>query len=74
MRITVFPDSSRNAWLARFEGDAEVLDLFGTDTLPTAYTLRCGGAEVRAALQKFNPSALVRLVERDGSRPHPEDW
>ena len=72
--ITVFPDCSRNAWLARFEGDAEVLRLFGTDTLPTGYTLLCDGVDVRAALQQRNPGALVRLVERDGSRPHLEDW
>lgn len=37
--ITVLPNLSRNAWLARFEGDRTAQEFFGTDTLPTAFTL-----------------------------------
>lgn len=72
--ITLFPDLGRNTWLARFEADPEARRLFGTDTVPTAFTLECGGEEVRDAVQSLNPGHLVRVVERGGSRPHPEDW
>ncbi|WP_295814352.1 hypothetical protein [uncultured Deinococcus sp.] len=72
--ITVFPDTARNAWLARFENDPEVIRLFGFDTIQTAYTLLMPAVSVQRCLQERNPHCLVRVVDVDGTRPHPEHW
>ena len=65
--ITVYPDRPSNTWLARFHDADEVVGLFGTDVLPTGYTLLMPGAEVRRDLQARNPGARVRLIDLDGT-------
>lgn len=39
--------------------DAETVDLFGTHVLPTAFTALARYEDVRAALQRLNPSVRV---------------
>ena len=50
------------AWMARHT-DPEVTRLFGTDTLPTAFTEQAEPAEVLAYLREANPELTVRMVE-----------
>ena len=49
-------------WLATFAGPQapEIIDLFGTDTLPTPYTASTALATVIAEIQAKNPDAVVR--------------
>jgi len=44
-----------DCWLARYPGNQEIIDLFGTDTLPTAFTPRMAKADVIARLKPLNP-------------------
>lgn len=39
----------------------EVMELFGTDTLPTGYTARADAGRVVDAIRALNPGADVRL-------------
>lgn len=52
-------------WQARqFGADAtECQRLFGTDTLPTAYTARADSAKVGAAIQALNPGYEINILE-----------
>lgn len=72
-KITIHADISRNTWLATFHDDQEVQELFGTDTLPTSFTLLEEGEVVRREIERKNPSDRVRLVHRNGTVYDPED-
>ncbi len=50
----------RTGWFARFVGDQNIIDLFGTDTLPTAFTAAADAEVVLSAIQKLNPHHEVR--------------
>ena len=57
--IKLFP---RNGdWIARTD-DTEVIRLFGTTDLPTAFTTRTDADQVLAAIQSLNPSANVSII------------
>ena len=58
MKKTIEIIAGTDCWLARYLGDKEIIELFGTDTLPTAYTLRMPKADVIRSLQPLNPSHL----------------
>ena len=51
--------NSSTGWLARFENDQNVLLLFGTDTLPTAFTEQASPMMVKSAIEKKNPEHKV---------------
>lgn len=57
--ITLIRTSSE--WLARFDGDAEVMELFGTYTIPTAYTAQASPATVYDAIAKLNPEHVILM-------------
>jgi hypothetical protein len=57
--IKLFPRNG--AWIARTD-DAEVIALFGTPDLPTAFTTRTDADQVLAAIQSLNPSANVSII------------
>ena len=52
-----------DCYLARFVDDPEVIDLFGTDTLPTPFTLVADPADVVAVVAEKNPGASVWFEE-----------
>ena len=54
--ITIHPDRASNTWLARFHDDPEVMALFGSDILPTAFTLMCSGREVCRVIEQKTPA------------------
>jgi hypothetical protein len=54
--IKLFPKNG--AWIARTD-DAEVVRLFGTPDLPTAFTTRTDADQVLSAIQHLNPGANV---------------
>ena len=55
--ITLFRGT--NSWNARFHDDAKIIDLFGTDTLPTPYTLDAPLPKVYTEIQAQNPNATI---------------
>lgn len=57
------PDS----WLATFT-DPAILEAFGTDTLPCAFTNRAPGERVLCEIQKLNPTATVSLAMAGGAQ------
>ncbi len=60
-RITIWNDGQQ--WQATFHGDSEVKRLFGTDTLPTAFTSQADGARVLAEVQRRNQQCRVELAQ-----------
>ena len=58
-RITIW--SNGESWMATFHGDADVIRLFGTDTITTAFLARAEGAKVRREIQELNPDCEVIL-------------
>ena len=52
---------SGGIWVAEHSGPGsdEIVDLFGTGTLPTTYTANMPGAGVQDAIRKLNPEHAV---------------
>ena len=52
---------TRDGWVCRFVGPhaASIVELFGTDTIPSAYTARCSGSDVLAGIRALNPGVEV---------------
>lgn len=50
-----------NAWLATFHDDATILELFGTYTIPTAFTPLATPEAVQASIQTNNPHHIVTV-------------
>lgn len=49
---------------ARYSGEcrAEIVELFGADTIPTGFTTKADPVMVRDALAKNNPGYIVELA------------
>lgn len=60
-RILLTCDSK--GWVAQYYGPlaAEIVELFGTDKLPTAYSKECEGWTVLAGIRSNNPKVIVEL-------------
>ena len=54
--------NSRKGWLARFIDDEEVLETFGTDTIPTAFTETAYPMEVKRTIERLNPGYRVSFA------------
>ena len=50
---------TQQGWMAKHVNMPEIVDLFGTDTLPTAFTAAAPAKLVLAELEKRNPGVLV---------------
>lgn len=59
-RITLIASEVTNTWCAQFEGD-NTKELFGTDTLPTPYTLAMPVSEILRRIKARNPEYRVRV-------------
>ncbi len=57
------PDS----WLATFT-DPAILEAFGTDTVPCAFTNRAPAERVLFEIRKLNPTARVSLAMAGGAQ------
>jgi hypothetical protein len=57
--------NTHDGWMARSIGPhaSEIVGLFGTDTLPTAFTARAEGELVLQEIQRLNPGIDVRIQE-----------
>ncbi len=51
-----------NSWLCRFNNDPETVELFGTDTIPAAFTLAAPVATVVNEIRRLNPGIPVNHV------------
>lgn len=51
--------NSPSGWLARFENDAKIMELFGTDTIPTPFNERATPSLVKACIEDRNPGYNV---------------
>jgi hypothetical protein len=49
-------------WSARFVNDEEVYRLFGTYTIPTAFTRFALQSDVIHAMQTLNPSHIIEVI------------
>lgn len=56
--MSVYPDHAQGCWVVR-DTDPVVQELFGTDTLPTPFTVKCPVAVVLAELRERNPDKNV---------------
>ena len=67
--ITLFKGSGkdREFWLARWSGEGvqKILELFDTDTLPTAFGRNVPAQTVLATISRLNPQATVYLEPRE---------
>jgi hypothetical protein len=61
-RITIRRDARANCYTATMHDDHEVRRLFGTETLPTPYTLKADPLVVVADVQSRNPRAVVTFI------------
>jgi len=52
------------SWVAKFNNDPEIMDLFGTDTVPTAFTDKASADLVFTELQAANPRCNVIVYEK----------
>lgn len=59
MEKTIKLINSKSGWLARFINDVEVVEAFGTDTIPTPYTENASPMFVLAEIKKRNPEHTV---------------
>ena len=59
--ITIY--RTAGGYMARYSGheEAEVQRLFGTDTIPTAFTARADAGHVRDSIAHLNPECHVIL-------------
>ena len=60
--ITLSKDS--RSWLATFHGDAEMVAAFGTDTVPTPFTIEADVSEVVNLIVTRNPGRQVWYLGR----------
>ena len=56
---------TEQGWMAQFS-DPAIRGLFGTDTIPTAYTAQANAEKVRAAIQERNPIETVEVLRPFG--------
>lgn len=49
---------TQQGWMAK-HNDPSIVDLFGTDTLPTAFTMHADEGEVLATIRDLNPKCCV---------------
>lgn len=63
MRLVI--TRSDSGWAVRHEGEgaSEIIDLFGTDTLPTPFTPNARADDVLAEVARLNPGAAVVLFD-----------
>lgn len=54
---------NHTGWLARFSGPhaAAMQDLFGSDTIPTGFTVQAEAAYVLTQISALNPGTIVEL-------------
>ena len=50
-----------DSWMAQ-SSDPKIKELFGTDTIPTAFTARADGQYVLGEIKRLNPKATVKLL------------
>jgi hypothetical protein len=51
--------NSKEGWLARFENDRRIIELFGTDTIPTPFRQTASPIMVRDEIVARNPGYNV---------------
>ena len=58
--LTIYPDLSTSIWVIRSD-NPRVVELWGTDTLPSAFMLNMCGPDVLARIKELNPDKVVKL-------------
>lgn len=53
--------NSSNGWLARFS-DPEIIEAFGTDTIPTPFTESALPMTVKSKIEELNPGYYVTFA------------
>lgn len=58
-KLTLF--KANGSWLIKTT-DKEVMDLFGTDTIPTAFTSNAPVNMVKEAISRLNPNSHILII------------
>jgi hypothetical protein len=53
---------TNSGWHARFLNDPDMPRLFGTNTIPTAFTKYADESDVVRAIQSLNPGAVIEVL------------
>jgi hypothetical protein len=67
-RILLYRNNA--GWMARFVDDPETIRLFGTDTIPTAFTKQAKKSEVVKAIQDLNPGCIIEAYGNEKLGDH----
>lgn len=67
-KIIITRDVAAKCYTARRVNDAETMELFGTDTLPTPFTLNARIEMVLAEIVRLNPDCDVVVEDAPASR------
>lgn len=59
--MNIYYSPEQDLWMVK-DSDPMVLDLFGTDTLPTPFSSPMPGGAVLARVQALNPGRTVTLT------------
>ena len=64
MQNSIILSLGRDSWLATFTGPhtANIVELFGVDTIPLPYTEQADADYVRSEIQASNPDVFVRFA------------
>ena len=65
--ITVHTDVLQDLCVVTFHRNEALIQFLGSDILPTRFPLRVRGQDVWEEVQRLNPHARGRLIDRDGT-------
>jgi hypothetical protein len=63
MMINLYKSREGDCYLAQFIGDQEIVDKFGTDTIPTGFTGQSQPEVNIATMQRLYPGHVVVLTD-----------
>ncbi len=62
MMINLYKSREGDCYMAQFIGDQEIVDKFGTDTIPTGFTGQSKPEVMIETMQRLNPGHVVVLT------------
>lgn len=67
VETTITLTRENGSWMATYSGNGseDILALFGSFTVPTAYRSNCSSVMVQTAVSMRNPSAVVVVAGKD---------
>ena len=63
MTINLYKSRESDCYMAQFIGGQEIVDMFGTDTIPTGFTGQSKPEVMIATMQRLNPGSIVIVTQ-----------